>query len=166
MLGSFRRLSKSKAGTIFMGLFLLAIIAGFAMQDISGILNGGGFGGSSSALASVGGHDVTDRDMSQALERRLGEVRQQNPEADYSALANDFDPLLQSLIDMRTLTAFADAHGFNLSKRLVDAEIANIPGTRGLGGQFTQEAYQAFLQQQRLTDAQVREIISSDLLQR
>lgn len=167
MLASFRRLSKSKVGTIVLMLFLVAIVASFALADISNVTQGGlGGGASSSSLASAGGEEVTDRDVSRALERRLSELRQQDPEADYSVLASDFEPLLQSLIDMKTLVAFADKHGFTVSRRLVDAEIANLPGTRGLDGRFSDAAYRQFLSQQRLTDAEVREIIASTLLQR
>ena len=75
-------------------------------------------------------------------------------------------PILTSLIDQRTLQAFADKYGFTLSKRLVDAEIANIPGTRGLDGKFSEQAYQSFLAQQRMTDQEVRQFISSSMLQR
>lgn len=165
MLRSVRRASKSKVGTVVLALFLLAIVASFALSDISNVTQGN-FGGSSSALATVGGEEVTDREMSRALERRLSQVRQQNPEADYSAMAEDFEPLLQSLIDIRTMTAFARKRGFTLSKRLIDAEIANLPGTRGLDGKFSDAAYRAFLSQQRLTDAELREAISGSLLQR
>ena len=71
-----------------------------------------------------------------------------------------------ALIDQRALLAFADKYGFHLSKRLIDAEIAQIPQTKGLNGQFSEQAYQQFLAQQRLTDPQVREIIAGGLLQR
>lgn len=165
MLSSFRRLSKSKVGSFIMVLFVLAILASFALGDIQNTLSGN-FGLSSDTLAKVGSQKITDRDMSQAMERRLAEVRQQNPLADYAALSGDFEPLLASLVDQRTLQAFADKYGFSLSKRLVDAEIAAIPSARGLNGKFSEQAYQAFLQQQRMTDAQVRDIISAGLLQR
>ena len=59
-----------------------------------------------------------------------------------------------------------DKYSFPLSKRLVDAEIAQIPSTKGLNGQFSEQAYQAFLAQQHLTDPQVREILAGGLLQR
>ena len=42
MLASFRRLSKSTVGTAIMALFLVAIIASFALADVKGILSGGG----------------------------------------------------------------------------------------------------------------------------
>ena len=62
--------------------------------------------------------------------------------------------------------AFASDHGFVLSKRLVDAEIASLPQTRGLDGKFSEQAYQAFLQQQQMTDADVRRLIEVAITQR
>jgi peptidyl-prolyl cis-trans isomerase D len=165
MLASFRRLSKSTVGSIIMVLFVLAILASFALADISNVA-GGNVSLSSSTLAKVGSQEVTDRDISQAMEQRLTEVRRQNPEADYSTIANDYDAVLASLIDQRSLEAFAAQHGLVLSKRLIDAEIANIPGTRGLDGKFSDAAYQSFLAQQRLTDQEVRRLISTAMLQR
>src|SRR5205085_8720460 len=88
------------------------------------------------------------------------------PDADYATIAGDFETILSALIDERTLIAFADKYGFHLSKRLIDAEIAQIPGTKGLNGQFSEQAYQQFLAQQRLTDAEVRQVIAGGLLQR
>ncbi len=165
MLSSFRRMSKSAVGTGIIALVGLLIMIGFAVGDIQS-LNIGGAALSESTLAEAGSHDVTDRDMSAALQRRLGQVRQQNPEATYASLAGDFDPILQSLIDQRALEAFAEKHGFVLSKRLVDAEIAKIPGVKGLNGQVTQESYQAWLARERMTDAELRDLISGSLLAR
>ena len=65
------------------------------------------------------------------MQRRLQEVRQQKPDADYASIVGDFDAILGALIDQRTLIAFADKYGFPLSKRLIDAEIAQIPGDQG-----------------------------------
>lgn len=165
MLTSFRRATKSKIGTVVLALFGLAIVASFAIADVSGVsLGGGGMG--SSTLVKVGGLEVTDRELDEAMQQRLAQARQQNPMADYASIAGDFEPLLQGLVDQRTLQAFAREHGFVVSKRLIDAEIANIPGVKGLNGQFSQQAYENFLQQQRLTDAQVRDLIEGSILQR
>jgi peptidyl-prolyl cis-trans isomerase D len=165
MLASFRRLSKSTVGSIVMVLFVVAILASFAMADISSV-GSGNFGLGSSTLVKVGKQQVTDRDMARAMERRLAEVRQRNPEADYAAIANDYDAILASLVDQRSLEAFADKYGLILSKRLIDAEIAGIPGTRGLDGKFSDQAYQAFLAQQRMTDQEVRRLINGAMMQR
>jgi peptidyl-prolyl cis-trans isomerase D len=168
MLSFFRRVSKSRIGTWIMAAVLIAILAGFAVADISNFGSGNiGFGAmGSSTLAKAGSQEVTEREMSEAMQRRLQEVRQQNPNADYATIMGDFDAILGALIDQRALIGFADKYGFRLSKRLIDAEIAQIPQTKGLNGQFNEQAYQQFLARQRLTDAQVRQIIAGGLLQR
>ncbi len=166
MLASVRRLSKSTVGSIIMALFVLAIAASFALGDLSNVGGGSLGGGGGSTLVKVGDRAVTDRDMSQAMERRLAQIRQQNPEAVYATIARDFDQLLAFLVDERAIEAFAAKFGFVLSKRLIDAEIASIPGTRGLDGKFSEQAYASFLAQQRLTDAEVRRLISAGMLQR
>ena len=168
MLSFFRRVSKSKVGTWVMAAILVAILAGFAVADISNFGSGKvGFGGmNSSTLAEAGNQDIGEREMSDAMQRRLQQVRQQNPNADYATIVGDFDGLLGSMIDQRALIAFAEKYGFRLSKPLIDAEITQIPGTKGLNGQFSDQMYQQFLAQQRLSDAEVRQIVAGSLLQR
>ena len=165
MLSSFRRLSKSSVGTAVMVIVLVLIIIGFAMGDMQNILSGNAFSGGSDNLAKVGSERVTDRDITRAMDRRLSQIRQENPEATYATIAGDFDQLLSALIDARTLEAFASKFGFVLSKRLVDGQIATLPGTKGLNGQFSDQAYAQFLAQQRMTDEEVRMIIRNGLLQ-
>ena len=165
MLTSFRRLTKSTIGTIVLALFGVAIVASFALADLSG-LGVGAPSLSGNTLVKIGSFDVSDREMDGAMQRRLAQVRQENPEADYSSLGADFEPLLQGLVDQKTLQAFARKHGFVVSKRLIDAEIANIPGVKGLNGQFSQQSYEAFLTRQRMTDAELRDMIEGLVLQR
>ena len=167
MLTSFRRLSKSKVGTAIIATFFVLILIGFAMSDIRNFGSGDiGFGLSSSTIAKVGDQRISDRELNDAVQRRLQQERQQNPDADYNTVARDFDRILAALIDQNALIAFASKHGFPLSKRLVDAEIAQIPETRGFNGQFSEQAYQGFLSRQRLTDRQVRQLITGGLIQR
>ena len=167
MLRFFRRVSKSKIGTWIMAAILLAILAGFALADLSNFGTGNlGFGMSSGTLAKVGDQQVSEREVGDAMQRRLQDIRQQRPDADYKTIIGDYKVLLDGLLEQRTLMAFAHKYGFPLSKRLVDAEIAQIPGTKGLNGQFSEQAYQQFLSQQRLNDSQVREILAGGLLQR
>ncbi|MBA3667230.1 MAG: peptidyl-prolyl cis-trans isomerase [Sphingomonas sp.] len=165
MFAFFRRLSKSAIGTSILVMFLLAILASFALADISGS-SMGGFGQSSDTLASVGDEKVTDRDLTAAMRRVLTQAQAQNPEATYASLAGDFGAVLDQLIDERAMLAFAADHGFTLSKRLVDAEIANLPQTRGFDGKFSDQAYAAFLQQQQMTDADLRRLLGVALTQR
>ena len=167
MLSFFRRLSSSKIGTGIVASFFILILVGFALGDLQNFGSGNiGFGMSSSTLASVGDQTVSEKEMSDAMERRLQQVRQERGDASYSTIMGDFDALLNDLINNKTLLAFADKFGFPLSKRLVDAEIAQIPQTKGLNGQFSEQAYRAFLAQQRLTDEEVRQILGGGVLER
>lgn len=163
MAAFFRRMSKSTVGTAVLLLFVLAIAASFALADVQSI--GGGLSQPGS-LAKAGNASVSERELSSALQRRLADVRQQNPEADYSSLADDFEPILNSLIEGRALQFFAGKNDLRISKRMIDAEIVKLPGTRGLDGRFSQAAYQNFLQQQQLTDAQVRDMLATALTSR
>ncbi len=165
MLSAFRSLSKSALGTAIMVLFLLAILASFAIADI-GSVRSGGLGLGSDTLVRTGDERITNRDLDSAMRRVLEQERQQNPEATYSTIAGKFGAIINSLIDERSLLAFASDHGFMLSKRLIDAEIANLPQTRGLDGKFSQQAYAAFLQQQQMTDADLRRLLQVALTQR
>ena len=167
MLASFRRLSKSKIGTGIMAAVLLAILAGFALADLSNFGTGiPGFGLGSSTLAKIGGEEINEKEMSDAMERHLTQVRQQNPNADYPSIAGDVDPLLAEMIDQSAVIAFANKYGFDISKRLIDAEIADLPGVRGLNGKPSVQGYQQLLAQNRLTDAEVRRRLAAQIAAR
>ncbi len=167
MISVFRRFSSSKIGMGIVAGVGIAILAGFAYSDISNFGSGNlGLGMGSATLAKVGDQEVSEREVGEAMQKRLQEVRQQKPDADYASIAGDFDGILDGLIDEKSLIAFADKFGFHVSKRLVDAEIAQLPGVKGLNGQANDQNYQAFLARQRLTDQQVREVLTAGLLQR
>ena len=165
MLSFFRHLSKSVIGTGLMILVLLMILAGFAMQDIRSVFSGS-FGMSKGTLVKIGSEPVSERDLDSAMKRALADARQQNPEATYAVLAKQFDEILEALVSEHALIAFGEDHGFVMSKRLVDAEIAALPQTKGLDGKFNEQAYNAFLAQEQLTDADVRRLIQVAITQR
>src|SRR5437868_10066963 len=111
MLSFFRRLAKSIIGRWIMASLGIGILAGFAYTDISNFGSGKmGFGMGANTLVRVGDQEVTEREMSESMQRRLTEVRQQNPNADYATIAADFDAILDALIDQRTLIAFANKY--------------------------------------------------------
>jgi peptidyl-prolyl cis-trans isomerase D len=166
MLTSLRQASKSKIGTIVVAVVGLLIVIGFGSAGVTGLDIGGLGGMSSSTLAKVGSLEVTDSDMGVLMQRDLESARQQNPNAGYASIVGDFDPLLDQMIDQRAVVAFAQSHGFRLSKRLIDGEIANLPGVRGLGGDVSEQAYQSFLARQHMTDEEVRQVIAGSMLQR
>ena len=165
MISFFRGLSKSWVGTIILVLFFGAILVSFALADISNV-GSSPFGGSSSALVDVGGEDITDRDMSTSMNRALKQAQAENPEATYASLAGQFGSILDQMIDERALLAFAADHGFVVSKKLIDGEIASLPQNRGLDGKFSEQAYAAFLQQQQMSDTDVRRLLNVAIAQR
>lgn len=167
MLSFFRRVTDSRIGKAVAAIFGIAILASFAISDLSNVGSGSfGMGLSSSTVAEVGSADITDKDMSEAMQKHLADVRQQNPNADYADVIGDFDAILDQLIDQKALSAFADKYDFPISKRLVDADIVQIPGVSGLNGKPTVQSYQSFLQRARLTDAQVRDLIRAQVAAR
>ena len=165
MFAAFRRLSKSAVGTVIVVLFLLAILASFALADLSNV-GSGTLGSRTGTLVEVGDETVTDRDLDRAMQRVLQQAQQQNPGATYATIAGQIGEVLEQLINQASLLAFSADHGFVLSKRLVDAEIASLPATRGLDGKFNEQAYFAFLQQQRLSDAELRRLIGGAVTER
>ena len=60
-------------------------------------------------------------------------------------IVGDFDQLLSALVDAKRWRPLPRNSALTLSKRLVDAEIANIPAARGLNGQFSEQSYRNFL---------------------
>src|SRR5215210_2188824 len=92
MLSFFRRVSKSKIGTWIMAGILLAILAGFAAADLQNFGTGNiGFGMGSSTLAQVGDQRINEREVSETMQRRLQQVRQERPDADYASIIGEFD---------------------------------------------------------------------------
>lgn len=165
MLSSLRNLSNSKTGTGVMGLILALILVGFAWGDIQGIA-GGGIGLPQGTLVKIGSEEVTERDLSNAMKQLLARLREQNPNATYADLSKDFSAIVDQLVDSEALAAFAKDNGFELSKRLIDKEIAQLPQARGLDGKFSQTQYQAFLASEQITDADLRREVSNMLIQR
>ncbi len=165
MMSFVRRLSKSAVGTAIMILFLLTIAASFAMQDVRNLSPFSG-GMSGQTIAKAGNRELTDQELSKELQNRLAEARRENPMADYSSIAADFDPLVDALIQQKALLAFANANEVVISKRLIDAEIAKLPQAQGLNGRFSQDAYYRFLAQARMSDAEVRDEIQRSILNR
>ncbi len=166
MLSSFRNLSKSLAGKIILVVFVVLIFVSFALADISGGFGGGALGGGGGSLAKAGDEEVSERDFSTGMERMLAAARQQNPEATYATVARNAPELISQLIDDAAIKSFARDTDLRISRKLIDAEIASLPQTRGLDGKFSEAAYQQFLSQQRLTDATVRRLFEGDLARR
>jgi peptidyl-prolyl cis-trans isomerase D len=157
MITFIRSLINSRFGAIFALLFVGLIAIGFTLGDVTGSGSFGGLGGGN--VAKVGKQNVTLGEFNDALSNRLRGERKENPTLDMGNFiqAGGFDSTLEQLINRYGLAMFAEESGMNVSKRLIDYEIRKLPGSKGMDGQFSQEALQRFLSQIQVSEKTLRE---------
>ncbi|WP_298401382.1 peptidyl-prolyl cis-trans isomerase [Sphingobium sp.] len=168
MLSVFRRIIHSKFGALIAILFLGIIAAAFIMGDItSGKFGNGSLLGGGSA-AKTKGQTLSQAEYQDRVQRVFENARRSNPAlqiGDFLAqggAAQVYDQLVGAL----ALRAFADDQNVHISKRLVDAQIAQIPAFQDAAGNFSQESFRALLTRERLTEQALRDDISREILQR
>lgn len=167
MLSVFRSFIRSKFGALFAILFLGVIAAAFIMGDLSSGNYGNAMGGGGTA-AKAKGYSVSQTELQDRLQRVFENARKSNPGlaiGDFFAQGGGtqvFDQLVAAL----TLRAFADDQGVHISKRLVDAQIAQIPAFQDAAGNFSNDNFRQLLIRERLTEAALRDDISREILQR
>ncbi len=167
MLQFFRNFFSSTLG-IAVTLALVGLIAlAFAAGDVASSGSFGGVAGGDRA-AMVGNQRISTSELAKALTQDLDRARQQDPALTMKAYlaAGGVDSSLNQLIDRDAIGVFGDRHGIVAGKRLVDSELAKIPGLQGLDGKFSNATYHQMLAQRQLTDAGVRESIAQSLIAR
>lgn len=167
MLAAFRNFAKSKFGVGIVIGFLALLMFAFAGGDIAGY---GSFGSGASGdnVAEVGDTDLTQQDLQSAANSALERVRADDPRVTMRALIarGGLTDLLEAMIDRAAMVEFGADHGIIASERLLGRELAKIPAFKGLDGQFSEDAYRAVLGQRGMTDAQVREDFTANLVAR
>jgi peptidyl-prolyl cis-trans isomerase D len=167
MLTFFRRgiTSKIMLGVLAIGLFAI-VVTGFGTDGMGGL--GGVSGAGSQTIASVGGQTVTSQEVTEQVNRQLARAREQQPELDMATFLRSgaYDEIVKQLIAQKAMLAFADDQGIKASKRMIDAEIVNIPAFRNLAGQFDRQAFLAALSQENITEEQLRRDLAASLIQR
>ena len=168
MLSVFRRIIHSKFGAIFAILFLGVIAAAFILGDVtSGQFGGASLSGGGTA-AKAKGYKLSTAELQDRVQRVFENARRSNPELQIGEFfaqgggAQVFDQLVQSL----ALRAYADDQGIHISKRLVDAQIAQIPAFQDAAGNFSNDNFRALLARERLSEQALRDDISREILQR
>ena len=168
MLSVFRRIIHSKFGALIAILFLGIIAAAFILGDISSGKFGGGSILSGGSAAKAKGYSLSEGEYQDRVQRVFENARKSNPGlqiGDFLAqggAAQVYDQLVAAL----TLKAFADSQDVHISKRLVDAQIAQIPAFQDAAGNFSQDQFRALLSRERLTEQALRDDISREILQR
>ena len=164
MLTIFRNFFKSKFGLAITLAFLGLIGFAFASMDVSSTGTFGGVAGGDS-VAVVGDRKIGTAELNRAANDALREARLENPDATMqTVLANGgMDRILDDLINRYAIIAWAEENGFRAGDNLLNSEIRQIPAARGPSGNFDTAAYNAFLRNNSLTDAQVRQQIRTSL---
>jgi len=167
MLQFFRSFFSSTLG-IVVTLGMVGLIAlAFAAGDVA---SSGGFGGVAGGdrAAMVGNQRISTSDLGKALTQNLNQARQQDPGLTMNAYiaGGGVDASLNQLIDRAAIAVFGEKHGIVAGKRLVDSELAKIPGLQGLDGKFSDATYHQMLAQRQLTDSEVRDSIAQSLIAR
>ena len=167
MLALFRSFMKSKIGIVIALGVLILIALAFAAGDVAGSHEFAGVAGGD-RVATVGSRKISTAELTQAANNGLEQIRQDNPKAtmkDFIA-AGALTTVLDRLIDGAAVSAFGANHGIVASDRLIDSEIAKIPGFQGPDGKFSQTVYRNLLQQRGLNEAAIRQEIADALIAR
>jgi peptidyl-prolyl cis-trans isomerase D len=163
MITFIRSIINSRWGAVFALGFIAMIAVAFALGDMTGNNSFGGLSGGN--VASVGDRKIALGELNDALDNRLKAERQQNPTLDMARFVDGggLDSTLEQLINRYALAVFGDKYGVSVSKRLVDYEIRKIPGSKGIDGKYSKDAFQAFLQNLGLSEKMVRDDLTQNL---
>ncbi len=167
MLEFFRQGIKSKLGVGIALGFLMLIALAFAAGDIS---SGSGFGGlgGGDRVATVGNSRIDSTDLERATANVVDNMRKQDPTTTTRTFVarGGLGDLMDYLLARRATLEFGKDQGIAIGDRLIDSEIAKIPGIQGPDGKVDPLLYQRFLGQRRETDAQFRLGLEEDLMAR
>jgi peptidyl-prolyl cis-trans isomerase D len=163
MLSIFRNNPKLVV-TIFALVALAFVATGVITHEMPG--GSGGRGSSRAAVATIGDSTLTPDDLEQQVRTRFAQAAQQQPGLDMASFlaGGAFDAITDSAIGSQAMEQYARQLGLVASDKQVDGQIAAIPAFRGADGKFSQQMYEAALQQQRLSDKMVRDDIGGTIL--
>lgn len=162
MLNSFRRFTKSRFGLIAVFVFLAVIALAFAASDLTGISATSG-NQSSTVVATVGDRKITDREVRERIDIYLRNLRNggQNVTIEQFLAQGGFEMALDEIINSAAMVQFAQDSGMQVSKKLVDGEIASNPAFFGVDGKFSQKQFEDLLSQNRISPIAFREDIAN-----
>ncbi len=163
MITFIRSIFNSRWGAVLALGFIAMIAVAFALGDVTGSSSFGGLSGGN--VAQVGDRKIALGEFNDALDNRLKAERQDNPTLDMARFVDGggLDSTLEQMINRYALAVFGDKYGIAVSKRLVDSEILKIPGSKGIDGKYSPQAFQAFLQNLGLSEKMVRDDLTQNL---
>ncbi|UKK85043.1 SurA N-terminal domain-containing protein [Sphingopyxis sp. BSN-002] len=165
MITTLRRLFGSTLGKFVALAFIVLIGVLFALADVTGTSSPlGGVGGASAV--KVGDASISIEELRNRVRQSYNQARQQQPGLTMAAFVESggLDQALNQTVDGLAFEQFAEQLGFAVSKRQIDGRIADIPAFAGVSGKFDQKAFESFMQQNGLTEAQIRRELKQQLL--
>src|SRR4051812_46473525 len=128
MLNFFRRFTKSRYGLIAVFVFLAIMALAFAAGDVTGIRSNN-IGGGGSVLAKVGGSKITDTQVKERIDLFLRNLQRegQNVTMAQFLAQGGLELAVDEMINSAAIVAFAQDSGMQVSKKLIDGEIASNP---------------------------------------
>jgi peptidyl-prolyl cis-trans isomerase D len=164
----FRRILKGRLGAVI-GLSFLALIAvAFAAGDITGSGGLNVMGPSAGEVARVGKAQVTVNALQNEVQRAFTTQRREQPEltmAEFLA-GGALNNALDRLISQQAVIAYGERKGMRASKALIDAQILQIGAFRDAQGNFSNDIMRQVLQREGLTEKQLREDITYQIMLR
>ncbi|UZK67100.1 peptidylprolyl isomerase [Sphingomonas sp. M1-B02] len=163
MLSFFRNFTKSRYGLIVVFAFLALIAIAFAAGDITGIRATGGTQGGK-VIAEVGDKKITDTEVRERIDLFLRNLQRdgQNVTMEQFLSQGGLELAIDEIINSTAMVAFAQDSGMQVSKRLIDGDIASNPAFAGLDGKFSQKAFEDLLAQNRIAPAAFRDSITNE----
>lgn len=165
MLTIFRKLLHSKVGAVIALILLIVIALAFASGDIASLRTASGIGNGSS-VATVGNEDIDTTQLAQSANAALERVKREQPTATMKLMVaqGGVEQVLEDLIDRTAVFVFGRKHGVVAGDRLIDSEIAQIPGFMGVDGKFNEATFRQALAQQGISEKVLREDIAQGLV--
>ncbi len=152
----------------WVGIGILVVALGalvFTLFQPSG--PGGTPTGTGPILATVGDASISESEYVRMIDRAVTRERERTPKItnpDFIG-AGGGTMVFDQMIAGKAISQFGAANGMVISKRMIDGEIASIPALQ-VNGKFDDATFRRLLADQRISEAELRDGIESDLKRR
>ena len=166
MLTFFRKIIFSRIGALVTLIIVGLIGIAFGLGDVTGLRSNALSGQSATTAATVGSDTVSVAEVRNATDGMLEMYRNQAPQLTMAEFISrgGLDGPLESRLNSMAMEQFAHSQGIRVGKSLMDNQIANIPGVRGLDGKFDKDNYNRLLAMLKINDQQFHEQMGRDLI--
>lgn len=163
MLQILRKSVSSWVGILILALALGALV--FTLFQPQG--PAGAPGATGPVIATVGKGAITESEYLRTVDRAVARERERSPQITNPDFINagGGEMVLQQMIGSKAIDSFGAANGMVISRRMVDGEIASIPALQ-VNGKFDDATFRRLLANQRISEAELRESVATDLKRR